>query len=455
MRLHLDDPPRLSERRDQPDLVERIAAQALRDMPPPAQLSPSALARIASAVDRHGAPERRRGRLGWMLAATAFLLGFATAASAAHLDLVPTWLSRLVHPISRLVSHPHPSPTVVPRPSSSQPALVPLSEPSVAAPVAAPLPPVVLAEPTIQPSANPVVSQTAFALPLSKSEGNGDGEQVPGQQPRKPRPEGRAGDRGAAKPNPAPLAMLTAEPRPQPSLAAIEAPAFAALPKPAPSMVSQTPSPPTVARLNPSEWAIPTEEPGPQPSPVAVKAPASVPSPRPGSSIVSQAPSPPIVAAPNPSPKDPSFQAGANQTAKHLKQVIQALRVDHSPKNALALLDRHRIELDRSAFRGEALVLRVETMLSLGQRTEVLRLLDGTPLTDVVASHALLVTRGELRAAANRCEDGIGDFDLVIAMTRRPPKQALLGRAACREQLGDHVGAQADLQSARSAHPGE
>ena len=207
MRLHLDDPPRLSERRDQPDLVERIAAQALRDRPPPTQLSPSALARIAAVVDRHGAPERRRARLGWMLAATAFLLGFATAASAAHLDLVPNWLSRLVHPISRLVSRPHPSPIVVPkyranqaRLSPSEPSLVPLSDPSAGA--AAPLPPVVFAEPTPQPSASPVVSGTALAFPSTKSEGNVEGE-VPGQFSGKPRPEGRVGNRGVAKPNPA------------------------------------------------------------------------------------------------------------------------------------------------------------------------------------------------------------------------------------------------------------
>jgi hypothetical protein len=153
------------------------------------------------------------------------------------------------------------------------------------------------------------------------------------------------------------------------------------------------------------------------------------------------------------SPEGPSFQSGANQTAKHLKQVIQALRVDHSPKNALALLDRYRTELDGSAFREEVLLLRVETLLSLGQRGEVLRLLDGTSLTDVVASQALLITRGELRAAANRCSEGVGDFDLVIAVTRRPPKQALLGRASCRENLGDHVGAQADLDRARREYP--
>jgi len=133
--------------------------------------------------------------------------------------------------------------------------------------------------------------------------------------------------------------------------------------------------------------------------------------------------------------------------------VIQALRVAHSPKNALALLDRSRTELDGSAFRTEELLLRVEALLSLGQRGEVLRLLDGTSLPDVAASQALLVTRGELRAAANRCPEGIGDFDLVIAANRRPPKQALLGRASCREKLGDHVGAQADLDRARREHP--
>ena len=106
MRLLHDDPARLSERRDQTNLVERIAAQALRDLAPPAHLSPSALARIAATVDTHGAPDRQRARLAWALTATAFLLGLATAASAAHLDMVPAWLSRLVQPKPRLVSRP-------------------------------------------------------------------------------------------------------------------------------------------------------------------------------------------------------------------------------------------------------------------------------------------------------------------------------------------------------------
>jgi hypothetical protein len=417
MRLLHDDPARLSERRDQTNLVERIAAQALRDLAPPAHLSPSALARIAATVDTHGAPDRQRARLAWALTATAFLLGLATAASAAHLDMVPAWLSRLVQPKPRLVSYPHPSPTVSSSvskarpnlagapPLSSGPSWVPLSDPSAVAPVAAPPVQVALAQKPAEPAPNPVARGTAFALPSAKREGDGDGERVLGRLPSKPRQEDMLGGHGVAEPKPPALATLE-DPRPQPSPVAIETPAFAASPTAEPSIVSQTP-----------------------------------------------APSPPAVAAPPPSPKGPSFQSVPNQTAKHLKEVVQALRVAHSPKNALALLDRYRTELDGSAFRTEELLLRVEALLSLGERGEVLRLLDGTSLPDVASSQALLVTRGELRTASNRCSEGIGDFDLVIAANRRPPKQALLGRASCRGKLGDHVGAQADLDRARREYP--
>jgi hypothetical protein len=102
-----------------------------------------------------------------------------------------------------------------------------------------------------------------------------------------------------------------------------------------------------------------------------------------------------------------------------------------------------------NAFAEESLLLRVEAMLTLGQRDLVLRLLDRTSLTDVAASRGLLITRGELRAAANRCAEGIGDFDLVLTEARRPPKRALLGRALCKQKLGDTAGATADLDRIR------
>jgi len=133
----------------------------------------------------------------------------------------------------------------------------------------------------------------------------------------------------------------------------------------------------------------------------------------------------------------------------YLKEIVRALRIDHSPTQALALLDRHASELAGNAFAEESLLLRVEAMLTLGQRDLVLRLLDRTSLTDMAASRGLLITRGELRSAANRCAEGIGDFDLVLTEARRPPKRALLGRALCKQKLGDTAGATTDLDRIR------
>jgi hypothetical protein len=140
--------------------------------------------------------------------------------------------------------------------------------------------------------------------------------------------------------------------------------------------------------------------------------------------------------------------------SRFLTEAIRILRSDRSPEAALAVLDLHGAELDQSAYAHEALLVRVEILLSLHRPGEVLRLLDTTPLADVAASHSLLVTRGKLRAAADRCGEGLGDFDLVLAGSQRPDKQALYGRALCRKKLGDSMGARADLETYRSAFPG-
>ena len=145
----------------------------------------------------------------------------------------------------------------------------------------------------------------------------------------------------------------------------------------------------------------------------------------------------------------------AEQTAKHLKEVVRALRIDHAPARALALLDEHAGEINGNAFGEESLLLRVEAMLALGQRIAVLRLLDSIALNDVAAAHTLLLIRGELRAAADRCRESIEDFELVLTRAHRPPKQALLGLARCRQKLGDVVGAQADRDRYRREFPNE
>jgi hypothetical protein len=146
---------------------------------------------------------------------------------------------------------------------------------------------------------------------------------------------------------------------------------------------------------------------------------------------------------------------GTQDTAKFLSEAIRALRVEHSPGTALFLLDSHATQLGRSTFAHEALLLRVEAMLALHRGDEVLQLLDGAALADVAASRSLLITRGELRANANRCADGLGDFDLVLAKSKQADRQALFGRAMCRKKLGDRAGAQADVERYRREFPAD
>ena len=139
--------------------------------------------------------------------------------------------------------------------------------------------------------------------------------------------------------------------------------------------------------------------------------------------------------------------------AKVLSEAIHALRAQHSPGAALLLLDRHATALAKSVFAHEALLLRVEALLVLGRKSEVLRILEGAVLADVAASRSLLVTRGELRATANRCADSLGDFELVLAKARQADRQALFGRAMCRGKLGDSAGARADVERYRREFP--
>jgi hypothetical protein len=128
--------------------------------------------------------------------------------------------------------------------------------------------------------------------------------------------------------------------------------------------------------------------------------------------------------------------------AKHLAAAIRQLRVEQAPKAALATLDRHIAELSRNGLGHEVLLVRVEALLLLHRDKDVLRLLDGTSLTDVAAQRSLLLTRGELRAAAGRCGEALGDFEVVLAKSNPPDQRALQGRAACQGQHGkdlDHT----------------
>lgn len=393
------DPPRLKEKFDQSNLAERIAGQAFRDMVPAAPLSSTALARIAARVGEGASAVGPRRRLRWVFACCALLLGGATAASAQRLDLLPRWLTRTFASAPKQVSHQQYATT------GSRQARAPrrAAEPSPAPVQMVGAPPKAEASPPTASREPPVIDldRKKFVDPTVSGS----------REARRSVPkEERSSRTATSRMMGAPPAVVPAEPASTPSVESRPASA-----------------PVTVERSLHLALVEPMGD-----SPVLAKAlPA---------------------AKPTVEATKPAMAAGAQQAAKYLGQAIRALRVEHSPKDALALLDQHSAEL-HPAFAHESLLLRVESMLALGLKSQVLWLLDGTSLSGEASSRPLLVTRGELRAAANRCSEAIGDFDRVLAADGQPSKAALLGRAICRKRLGDAAGAQLDMQRVRQEFP--
>lgn len=331
----LRDPPRWKDRTDQGDVAERAAGHAFRcaAAEPPRAAPP--LARVAARLRG----SRRPIRLVWAVTATAFILGLATAASAAHFNLLPAWLLDIMKPGTAIPS----------REGARLPQAVARTSPSSPAAVAEPAPPAL--------PATPRTPDPRVAAPVAE-------EAPPTPPARAPSAAGRAAT--------APRKLVSVE-------------------------------------GNPSAGAR--------------------------TSASGAAPAPDV--------------------GKYLSETIHLLRKERMPAAALRLLDGHEPELAKAGFGHEALILRVEALLALGRRAEALRVLDSASLTDVAASRVLLITRGELRAAANRCTDGLADFDLVLARSKQLDRQALIGRALCRKKLGDLAGARADIQRLREQFPND
>ena len=384
------DPTRWQDEQGQANLAVRAAGETIRALPQAEPLAAAQLARIAARI-RTERPHRLHR---WVPVAVALLLGIATAASAARLNILPGWLTG-ARP-KTLVAAPHDSPTVRtarkmrtaaagPVPGSEQP------WPTIGLPPA----------PAEQPAA-----QTS------------PGEETP----------------GAGLPGP-PLPNTTR----RPGHRSVEPMPAAHAASPQPSSPFSAPGP-AAFEPRPAEW--------PGPTPAARTTAAAEPAPR----VVWAAS--PAAAEPKPGPTvSPPGSRNSEIAAKYLSEALRKLRVEHDAKAALSLLDRHGPALATYALGHEALILRVEALLALGRQGEVLRLLDGAALSDAAASHSLLLTRGELRAAAHRCADGVGDFSLVLAESGQAERQALFGRAVCRKQLGDSAGARADLERYRHEFP--
>lgn len=136
-----------------------------------------------------------------------------------------------------------------------------------------------------------------------------------------------------------------------------------------------------------------------------------------------------------------------------LAEAIQAMRQDRRPASALDILDKHAQELSRAGLTHESILVRIEALLAQQRSSEALRLLDATSLADATGPRGLLLTRAELRAAAGRCADGLGDFDWLLMRASKPDERALYGRAVCRQRTGDQVGARKDFEQYRQLFP--
>ncbi len=408
MSMFVDEtPPRLKQRSDQANVIERIAGQALRDLPSPKPLSALALARIADDIEKRAPVASVPRRTFWIVVTAALLLGVGTAASAQHLGVIRRWLDAKVSPGEPAVPR-EARPRAGWRSSggrTERPAITPGSEESSPAPATTP--------PAEKPAAEiNQPDQTA-------------GPRMAGEQPKQPsRPESipptsSRSQRLALRPSPDPIGRPTYAPAAPVRMAYLQNPTPLAAESPPSSVLATAPT-----------SAPPSEVPSPH---------AVAPEPTPLGLPTSATSVPTTAASEGPAP----------QATRHLTEAVRALRVARSPETALALLDRHARELEGNALAREALLVRVEAMLTLERKDDVLRLLDRTSLTAGAASRSLLLMRGQLRAASNRCADAIGDFSLVLADAQRPPKQALWGRAMCHERMGDTARAKADLDRYR------
>jgi hypothetical protein len=390
-----EPPPRLKQRGDQANLIERIAGQALRDAPRPKPLSALALARIADGIEQRAPAAGRPRRAFWIVVTAAFLLGVGTTASAQHLGAIRRWLTDMVG--AGPAAPRETPPRARNKPSSRE------VEGTAFAPE------------TKQPSESPAGPiewpAPARVEPAKVAAARAD-------EPREPAAR-RESDPAASTPG----RPLLARPSREPGNRTSHAPA-------APTRLAYLAAP--EAAVAPALPA--TEAPRATREVVAPMVEKSPPEPRPEETRP----------APGPVPKTAAREAPVSPATRFLTEAVRALRVERSPTTAIELLDRHAQELEGNALAREALLVRTEAMLALGRKDEALRLLDRTGLTAGAASRALLLMRGELRAAADRCAEAIGDFSLVLADASRPPRRALDARATCYEKLGDTERARAD-----------
>jgi len=141
--------------------------------------------------------------------------------------------------------------------------------------------------------------------------------------------------------------------------------------------------------------------------------------------------------------------AGPLSEARLLAAARTRLQAEHDARGALALVAEHKQRFPTGVLVLEARITEVESLVTLGRRSEALAVLDVLSLDKLPRAAELGVLRGELRAEAGRQRDATVDFAPCADVAGCRPEtaeRALYGRASCRERLGDRAGARADLE---------
>lgn len=151
---------------------------------------------------------------------------------------------------------------------------------------------------------------------------------------------------------------------------------------------------------------------------------------------------------------DVGLEGALGLESQLLQRALSALRRDRDPSAPLALLDQHAAEFPRGALGLEASIARIDALLALDRRPEALRVLDRLPLDGVGRRTEVAVVRAELRAEHD-CARAVRDFDAALSLPRAAPlrERALFGRAGCRFQVGNELGARTDLDAYLEAFP--
>jgi TolA-binding protein len=179
-------------------------------------------------------------------------------------------------------------------------------------------------------------------------------------------------------------------------------------------------------------------------------------------SLAAETPTPSEPIAPPPSPKPPEppaleppapGESALALQARLLAAAIERLRKAHDAKGALVLLDELEARYAGGPVSTEAMLLRLEALLSIGKRKQALALLDGGSFEGAPRQEELRLLRGELRAQAGRCGEALDDFQPMAGPGGGLAERALYGQASCHATLGDRTRARQELERYLELYP--